>query len=114
MQNAASPPLTAAELAQRVRRGEMLAEEAVVTAIGRAEAVQPRLNAVAVPRYAEAVAAARRLDEAGSPRLPLAGVPVTVKESFDLAGTPSSGGVEALAPTRATTNAAVVDALHAA
>ncbi len=92
----------------------MRAEEAVAAAIGRAEANQARLNAVAVPRYEEAVAAALRLDQAGPPRLPLVGVPVTVKESFDLAGTPSSGGVEALARTRVTSNAAVVDALHAA
>jgi fatty acid amide hydrolase len=114
MQNAASPPPTAAELAQRVRRGEISAEEAVMAAIGRAETSHACLNAVAVPRYEEAVAAARRLDEAPSPRLPLAGVPVTVKESFDLAGTPSSGGVEALARTLATSNAAVIDALQVA
>jgi len=39
---------------------------------------------------------------------------VTVKESFDVAGTPSSGGTEALARARADGNARVVDALRAA
>jgi fatty acid amide hydrolase len=114
MAEAARPQKTAAEVAADVRAARTSAAEVVEAAIARSEAVQPRLNAVAVPRYEEAAAAARRLDEAGSPRLPLAGVPVTVKESFDLAGTPSSGGVEALARTCATGNAALVDALHAA
>lgn len=71
------------------------------------------MNAVAVPRYDEALAEARRLD-AGARDLPLAGVPVTVKESFDLVGTPSSGGVEALAHARPDRNARAVDALRAA
>jgi fatty acid amide hydrolase len=106
--------MTAAEVAADVRAARTSAAEVIEAAIARSEASQTHVNAVAVPRYDEAAAVARRLDQSELARLPLAGVPVTVKESFDLAGTPSSGGVEALAPTRATTNAAVVDALHAA
>ena len=46
--------------------------------------------------------------------LPLAGVPVSVKESFEVTGTPACGGVEALAQTRSQHDAEVVAALRAA
>ena len=69
---------------------QISAEEAVAAAVGRAERADARLNAVAVPLYEEAVAAARRLDERIA-ALPLAGVPITVKESFEIAGTPRAG-----------------------
>src|SRR5439155_99673 len=101
--------------AEQGRRGEVSAAEAVAGAIARAESVQPRLNAVAVPLYEEAAAAARRLDrDAAARRLPLAGVPVTVKESYEVSGTPACGGVEALADVRSRQDARVVAALRAA
>jgi fatty acid amide hydrolase len=86
----------------------------VAAAIARAEESHSRLNAVAVPLYDEAAADARRLDGGGAGGLPLAGVPVTVKESLDLAATPSSGGVEALAAGRARRDGRIVAALRAA
>jgi Asp-tRNA(Asn)/Glu-tRNA(Gln) amidotransferase A subunit family amidase len=104
-------PDTAATTAALVRRGELSAAESAAAAIERAEATHARLNAVAVAHYEQAVAAAGRL--AGS-ALPLAGVPVSVKESLDLAGTPSSGGVEALANARAAEDGRIVRALRAA
>ena len=86
----------------------------VGAAIARAEESHSRLNAVAVPLYDEAASAARRLDRDGARVLALAGVPVTVKESLDLAATPSSGGVEALAAGRARRDGRIVAALRAA
>jgi fatty acid amide hydrolase len=111
-----APLETAVELARRVRDGHVTAAETVEAAIARAEESQPRLNAVAVSRYEAAVADARRLDRdrAAARSLPLAGVPVSVKESLDLAGTPSSGGVEALAARRSERDGRVVAALRAA
>jgi fatty acid amide hydrolase len=106
--------MSAAAVAARVRSRETSAAEVVAAAIEATEAAQERLNAVAVPLYDEALAAARRLDERGAGDLPLAGVPVSVKESFDVAGAPTSGGVEALASTPATADAAVVRALREA
>src|SRR5919201_3885772 len=65
--------------------------------------------------YAGRAAAPARLDQSRAARtLPLAGVPVGVKESLDLAGTPASGGVEALAAGRASRDGRIVAALRAA
>jgi Asp-tRNA(Asn)/Glu-tRNA(Gln) amidotransferase A subunit family amidase len=104
-------PDTAVTTAGLVRRGAMSAAESVAAAIERAEATHDRLNAVAVALYEHALAASGR--PAGA-TLPLAGVPVSVKESLDLAGTPSSGGVEALAHERAAEDGLIVAALRSA
>ena len=90
--------LGAVELAARISRGEVTAAAAVEAYIARLEAVNPRLNALVVPRFAEARAEAREIDRrraAGEPLGPLAGVPVTIKESLALAGTTSSFGIDA-------------------
>lgn len=111
------PPESAAATARSVQHRERGGAEVVAAAIARAEAADGRLNAVAVPLYDEALAAARRLDASlpGSNHgLSLAGVPVSVKESLDVAGTPSSGGVEALAAERRTEDGRVAAALRAA
>ena len=114
MAEAPHAPGTAADGAMRVRDRLVTAAELVEAAIARADGSRARLNAVAVPHFEEALAAARRLDAAGAAGLPLAGVPITVKESLDLAGTPSSGGVEALAAERARRDGRLVAALRAA
>jgi Asp-tRNA(Asn)/Glu-tRNA(Gln) amidotransferase A subunit family amidase len=120
MPDASPPPGSAAAIARQVGGAEATAAEIVGAAVERAEASQPLLNAVAVPVYEQAAAAARSLDrdlgarQPAAGRLPLAGVPTTVKESLDLAGTPSSGGVEALAKTRAPVDGRLVAALRAA
>lgn len=64
--------------------------------IRRIEAVNQRLNAVVVPLFDQAMAAARRADEAratGEPMGPLHGVPITIKECHDVAGAPSTAGL---------------------
>jgi fatty acid amide hydrolase len=88
--------LPARELAARIRNGEMSAARAVEAYIARLEEVNPRLNALVVKRYDEARREAREIDRrraAGEPLGPLAGVPVTVKECLDLAGTPATFGI---------------------
>jgi fatty acid amide hydrolase len=102
--------MSSAAVAELVRSGQASAAEVVQAAIDRAEHADRRLNAVAVPLYEEAAAAARAVDRS----LPLAGVPITVKESFEVAGTPACGGVEALASARSRRDAEVVAALRAA
>lgn len=101
-------------MARLVRGRETSAAETVAAAIERAEHAQPSLNAVAVPLYEHAMEAARTLDAARPGSQPLAGVPVSVKESYEVAGTPASGGVEALAQIRSRRDAHVVAALRAA
>src|SRR6476646_4007990 len=102
--------MSAAAVAELVRSGQVSAAEVVQAAVDRAEHADRRLNAVAVPLYEEAAAAAREADRS----LPLAGVTVTVKESFEARGTPACGGVEALASARSRRDADVVAALRAA
>jgi fatty acid amide hydrolase len=86
----------AAELARMIAKGEASALEVVDAHIKRIESVNARLNAVVIKLYGEARGAARDVDAArarGELLPPLAGVPITIKESIDLAGTPSTAGI---------------------
>jgi amidase len=64
-------------------------------AIARIEAVDRDLNAVVVRDFDKALADAASADArlARGESLPLLGVPMTIKESFDLAGHPSTWGL---------------------
>jgi fatty acid amide hydrolase len=96
--------LSARALAERIAGGEVTAAEAVEAHIARIEAVNGRINAVVVTRFDEARAEARAADDRrarGEPLGPLHGVPITIKESLDLAGTPSTFGIPSRAATRA-------------
>src|SRR5690606_21621741 len=80
-------PLTAVETAAAVREGRMSAREAVHSALERAERLNPTLNAFTVIRGEEALAEADAIDAGGAGSGgPLAGVPVAVKEEYDVAG----------------------------
>src|SRR5271166_457578 len=88
--------LDGVELAERFATGAVSALEVVDAHIARIEAVDPALNAVVVKRYDAARDEARALDARRARREsygPLAGVPLTIKESIDFAGTPSTYGV---------------------
>jgi len=88
---------SARELAQRIGDGELTALEVIRAHVARITAVNPALNAVCVPRFEAALAEARAADEKrarGEPLGPLHGVPISVKECLDLAGTPSTFGME--------------------
>jgi fatty acid amide hydrolase len=92
--------LSATELAARIARGDITAVEAVEACIARIEQVNPALNAIVVKRYDAARAEARSADERrarGETLPPLHGVPITVKEAIDLAGTPATFGIQSLA-----------------
>ncbi|MCA9270987.1 MAG: hypothetical protein KDA41_21045, partial [Planctomycetales bacterium] len=89
----------AAEIARRVAAGEISAREVVAAHIARCEAVHARLNAVCVPLFESAQESAAALDRdqaLGRPLGLLHGVPVTIKECFHVAGTPSTMGLTKL------------------
>jgi len=91
---------SAVELAGAIARGEVSAAEAVEAHITRIEQVNSDLNAVVVKTYAAARGEAITADQRrarGEPLGPLHGVPITIKEAFDLAATPSTYGL----PSRA-------------
>lgn len=78
--------------------------------IARVERLDGRLNAVVVRDFARARARAKALDN-GPIMGPLHGVPMTLKESFNVAGLPTSWGVPEFNGRIATANALPVDRL---
>ena len=88
--------LPAHEIARLIASGQLSAAEAVERFITRLTVVNDWLNAVAVELFDSARKAAEGVDKAvarGEKLGPLAGLPVTIKECFDLAGTASTFGL---------------------
>ena len=86
-------PLTAVETAAAVRSGRMTAREAVQGALDRLGRHEPALNAFTLVRADAALDEADALDSGGAGSDgPLAGVPVVVKEEYDVAGTVTTLG----------------------
>ncbi|MFE9393150.1 amidase [Streptomyces sp. NPDC006784] len=86
---------TAGQLAAALRAGEVTSVELTDEAIARIERDDDALNAICVRDFDRARDAARGADQArvrGADR-PLLGIPVTVKESYDVAGLPTTWGM---------------------
>jgi amidase len=108
---------SALELAAMVRGREVSSREVIQAHLDRVEAVNPHVNAIVRLLPEQALAAADEADRlaAGGTWLgPLHGVPFTVKENIDLAGTPTTQGVPALAEAIAPVDAPPVERLRAA
>jgi len=87
--------LSASELAEGIRVGELSVSEVVGAHIERIDAVNPQINAVVVPLFDEARVQASAADDAlrrGDDVGPLHGVPVTIKEQYRVAGTQTTLG----------------------
>lgn len=92
--------LGAADTAALIAQGGIRALAAIEARIAVIEERNPGLNTVVAKRYGAAREEARAVDRArerGETLPPLAGVPVTIKETLDVAGLASTGG----APRRA-------------
>ena len=108
---------SALELAAMVRGREVSSREIVQAHLDRVEAVNPHVNAIVRLLPDQALAAADDADREvadGTLLGPLHGVPVTVKENIDVAGTPTTQGVPALAEAVAPVDAPPVERLRAA
>ncbi len=107
---------SAITLASAVRSGQIGCLELLDHYIERVERLDARLNAVVVRDWERARKRARALDgenrDEGAG--PLHGVPMTVKESYDLAGLPTTWGFENRRNHRAATDALAVARLEAA
>ena len=104
-------------IAGQIRRGTLSCVEALEYFIRRTEAFDGPLNAVVVrdfDRARQQAAALDRYRSAMEALPPLYGVPMTVKESFNIAGLPTSWGREAFRANIAITDAAVVARLKRA
>jgi amidase len=104
----------AVELAGMIAEGSVSAREVVDAHLGRIEAVNPHLNAITVVLAEEARAAADAADSNPESLGPLHGVPFTVKENIDVAGTATTSGIPALAEAIAPIDAPQVERLRAA
>lgn len=107
----------ARELAGMIAAGEATSAEVVDAHLARIEEVNPDVNAVTVTLADGARAAAAAVDRAvaaGTPLGPLAGVPFTVKENIDVAGSATTWGVAALSEQIADVDAPMVARLREA
>ena len=115
----AYPKLTdkpgALETAAAIRAGTLSVAEAVDAAITRIEHYDAEIDALAVPDFERASAIAKQMDQTGpGPDQPLFGVPMTIKESFDVAGLQSCWGHAAHTDYIAPRDAELVRRLKAA
>jgi amidase len=88
---------SASELARAIRSKELSSAEVVEAHLARIAEVNPRLNAVVLLMDEAARARAREADAAlarGEVWGPLHGVPVTIKDAFEVAGVVAAGGTK--------------------
>ena len=105
------------ELGRRLRSRETSAEALVRHALGRIEALDPKLNAFRLVCEERAIASARAADSqlrAGVDLGPLHGIPYAAKDLYDVAGLPTSAGCRLLEECVAESNATVIHRLSRA
>lgn len=89
---------SARELARKIKLGEISSLALTEGYIDRIIKLDESINAVPVRTFERAISDAKRADEAtarGESLGPLHGVPMTIKESYVMAGTPTTWGLEA-------------------
>src|SRR5437773_7249508 len=108
------PFRSAKRVAAGIRRKKIGCLELLDLYLARVEKYDGALNAVVVRDFERARTRARAADRALAKRDvwgPLHGVPMTIKESYDVAGLPTTWGVPAYKDRIATKNALAVDRL---
>jgi amidase len=111
------PFRSAKQLATEIRRKKIGCLELLDLYLARVERYNPKLNAIIATDLDGARKRARAADRAlvkGEPWGPLHGVPMTIKESYDVVGLPTTWGVPALRENYPARNALAVDRLLAA
>jgi amidase len=88
---------TATELSAALAAKKVSAVELAQDAIGRIERHDGKINAICVRDFERGLAAARAADAelARGVKKPLLGIPITVKESYNVAGLPTTWGIPA-------------------
>ena len=108
---------SATQIAQQIASGSLSAREALEHFLDRVDRLNPSINAVILQDRPAARARAEAADAArasGQTLGPLHGVPMTVKESYDLAGQPGTWGIPELRDSIASEDALAVQRLAAA
>ncbi len=107
----------AAELAEMIRQRRVRSVEVLDAHLARIREVNPSVHAVTATLDDSARAAAMTVDraiKAGQPLGPLAGVPFSIKENVDVAGSATTWGTSAMAEQRASADAPIVARLREA
>jgi amidase len=107
---------SASDLVQALVARRVSARELVDAAVARIEALDPKINAVVVRDFDRARTAADAADAAltRGERRPLLGLPMTVKEQFNVAGLPTTWGYPKFKDWRPDFDALVVERLKKA
>ena len=108
---------TATELVQLIRDRKVRSVDLVEYFIERIERLDGDINAVVVRDFERAREAARIADSqlaAGGIAGPLHGLPMTLKEAYQVAGLPTTWGFPDLSDNRADSDAVVVEKFKAA
>jgi amidase len=108
---------SAGEAAQAIRSGRTSSHELTGRMLERIRAFNPKLNAIVNLLSEQALAEAARADterRQGRAGGPLHGVPIVVKDAFEIAGVPTDAGVKQLAGYRPARDSEVVRRLRAA
>ncbi len=108
---------SATSLAHAIRTGDLGARELLEHFLARVDQLNPALNAIIQQDRVGARSRADQADEMrarGEPLGPLHGVPMTIKESYDFAGMPTTWGVPEQRNNIAHTSALAVQRLMAA
>ncbi|MEO0451428.1 MAG: amidase family protein [Pseudomonadota bacterium] len=108
---------TASDALSALRSGEISSLELTQLCLERIDTMTKSINAVISLRAEAALAAARRVDAArarGETLGPLAGLPVTLKESFAVKGLPTVWGNPSFPNTPSSEDSAVAERLSAA
>jgi len=114
--NPASPYRHATDLIAALASGAVSSVELVDQAIARIETLDAKINAVVVRDFAAAREAAKAADVAlaRGERRPLLGLPMTVKDQFNIAGLPTTWGDPTFKDWRPDGDALAVTRLKAA
>ncbi|WP_067564156.1 amidase [Nocardia acidivorans] len=90
---------SAEDVVGAMRAGEVTSVELTEEAIARIERDDKAINAICVPDFTRAREAARQADRARAAGrdAPLLGIPITVKDSYNVAGLPTTWGMPAFA-----------------
>src|SRR6185437_3241820 len=109
---------TATSLARAIRNKKLTSREATEAHLERIEQVNGSINAMVVVDREGALKAARAADRVltkkGAKLGPLHGVPITIKEAFDVAGLPTTSSHPPLKDNIAVADASAVARLRAA
>jgi len=105
---------SAVELAAKIKSREISSEQLVQHFIQRIQDLNPKLNAIIATNFEDALVQAKEADKKlkeGKPIGPLHGIPMTIKDSFEVVGMPTTSGAKRLKAHHSTKNAVAVQRL---